>query len=55
MLLCVGDHPGRQRCGQDLADEPVRQQEVLQSVQGHHRGRLSNQGGSYQDFDLAKV
>eukprot|EP00958_Prasinococcus_capsulatus_P010963 scaffold1076_cov342-Prasinococcus_capsulatus_cf.AAC.2 len=32
--------------GQDLADEPVREQEVLQPVQGHDRRRLPYQGGA---------
>ena len=31
--------------GQDVPDEPVCEQEVLQPVQGHHRGRLPDQGG----------
>lgn len=30
--------------GQDLADEPVRAEEVLKGVQGHHWSRLSDEG-----------
>ena len=43
--MAVGDHLGGQRGRQDLPDEPVCQQEVLQPVQGHHRGRLPHQRG----------
>jgi hypothetical protein len=38
--MVLGHHPGRQRGGEDLPDEPVREQKVLQPVQGHHWGRL---------------
>lgn len=31
---------------QDVADEPVRQQKVLQPVQGNHWGRFPDQGGA---------
>lgn len=34
------DHTGRLERGQDVADEPVRQQEVHQPVQGDHRRRF---------------
>lgn len=39
------DHTGRLERGQDVADEPVCQQEVHQPVQGDHRRRFPDQGG----------
>ena len=47
MKILAGDHPWRQRGGEDLPDEPVREQEVLQPVQGHHWGGLSHKGGQH--------
>lgn len=43
--LRAGDHFGRQWGGKDVTDEPVREQEVQQPVQGHDWGRLPHQGG----------
>lgn len=43
-----GDHPRRQQRRQDLADEPVREQALLEPVQGHDRGGLPHQGGRHR-------
>ena len=43
--LRAGDNFGRQWGGKDVTDEPVREQEVQQPVQGNNRGGLPHQGG----------
>ena len=34
------------QCGKDVTDEPIRQPQVLQAVQSHHRRRLLDEGST---------